>query len=58
MPSLDLTSLGYAFGRLAGAARFASPEIRRVVSLATVAGAWRAYRRDAGVGDVGVAHQP
>jgi len=58
MPSLDLTSLGYTFGRLAGAARFASPEIRRVVSLATVAGAWRAYRRDAGVGDVGVAHQP
>lgn len=58
MPHLDLTSLGYAFGRLAGAARFASPEIRRVASLATVAGAWRAYRRDAGVGDVGPAHQP
>jgi hypothetical protein len=58
MPSLDLTSLGYACGRLAGAARFASPEIRRVASLATVAGAWRAYRRDAGAGDVGPAHQP
>jgi hypothetical protein len=58
MPPLDLTPLGYAFGRLAGAARFASPEIRRVVGLATVAGAWRAYRRDAGAGDVGPAHQP
>ena len=58
MPSLDLTSLGYAFGRLAGATRFASPEIRKVAALATVAGAWRAYRRDAGAGDVGPAHQP
>jgi len=58
MPSLDLTSLGYTLGRLAGAARFASPEICRVASLATVAGAWRAYRRDAGAGDVGPAHQP
>ena len=58
MPLLDLASLGYAFGRLAGAARFASPEIRRVASLATIAGAWRAYRRDAGAGDVGPAHQP
>jgi hypothetical protein len=58
MLSPDLTMLGYAFGRLAGATRFASPEIRRVASLATVAGAWRAYRRDAGAGDVGPAHQP
>jgi hypothetical protein len=58
MPCLDLTHLAYAFGRLAGAARFASPEIRMVVGLATVAGAWRAYRRDAGAGDVGPAHQP
>jgi hypothetical protein len=58
MPSLDLTPLGYAFGRLAGATRFASPEIRKVAALASVAGAWRAYRRDAGAGDVGPAHQP
>jgi len=58
MPIFDLTSLGYAFGRLAGAVRFASPEIRKVASLATVADAWRAYRRDAGIGDVGPAHQP
>ncbi len=58
MPSLDLTSLGYAFGRLAGAARFASNRIRRVAALATVAGAWRAYRLDAGAGDVGPSHQP
>jgi len=58
MPSPDLTPLGYVFGRLAGAARFASPEIRRVSSLANVTSAWRAYRRDAGAGDVGLAHQP
>jgi len=57
MPSPDLTPLGYAFGRLAGATRFASPEIRRVASLATVSDAWRAYRRDAGAGNVGPAHQ-
>ncbi len=58
MLNLELTSLGYALGRLAGATRFASPEIRKVAALATVAGAWRAYRRDAGAGDVGTAHQP
>ena len=58
MLNLELTSLGYALGRLTGATRFASPEIRKVAALATVAGAWRAYRRDAGAGDVGTAHQP
>ncbi len=58
MTSSDHASLGYALGRLAGAIRFASPEIRTVASLATVADAWRAYRRDAGIGDVGPAHQP
>jgi hypothetical protein len=58
MTSADHTSLGYALGRLAGAIRFASPEIRKVARLATVADAWRAYRRDAGIGDVGPAHQP
>ncbi|RYD19933.1 MAG: hypothetical protein EOP89_14990, partial [Lysobacteraceae bacterium] len=52
------TSLGYAIGRLAGAIRFASPELRKVARLATVADAWRAYRRDAGPGDVGPAHRP
>lgn len=58
MPSVDLTLLGYAFGRLTGAVRFASPDVRKVASLATIAGAWRAYRRDAGAGNVGPAHQP
>jgi hypothetical protein len=58
MTSTDHTSLGYALGRLAGAIRFASPEIRKVASLATVADAWRAYRRDAGIGNVGPVHQP
>ena len=58
MTFTDHTSLGYALGRLAGAIRFASPEIRKVASLATVADAWRAYRRDAGLGNVGPAHRP
>ncbi len=58
MSFTDHTSLGYALGGLAGAIRFASPEIRKVASLATVADAWRAYRRDAGIGNVGPAHQP
>ena len=57
MLNLDLTSLGYALGRLAGATRFASPEIQKVAALATVSDAWRAYRRDAGAGDVGPAHE-
>jgi len=57
MPRPDLTHLAYAFGRLAGATRFACPEIRKVAALATVSDAWRAYRRDAGAGDVGPAHQ-
>lgn len=57
MLNLDLTSLGYALGRLAGATRFASPEVRKVAALATVSDAWRAYRRDAGAGDVGPAHE-
>jgi hypothetical protein len=57
MLNLHLTSLGYALGRLAGATRFASPEIRKVAALATVSDAWRAYRRDAGAGDVGPAHE-
>jgi hypothetical protein len=54
----NLSSLGYAFGQLAGATRFASAEIRKVAGLATVSNAWRGYRRDAGAGDVGPAHQP
>lgn len=58
MASTDHFSLGHALGRLASAIRFASPEIHLVASLATVADAWRAYRRDAGIGDVGPAHQP
>jgi len=57
MPRLDLTHLAYAFGRLAGATCFASSEIRKVAALTTVSDAWRAYRRDAGAGDVGPAHQ-
>ena len=57
MLNLDLTSLGYGLGRLAGATRFASPEIRKVAALAALSDAWRAYRRDAGAGDVGPAHE-
>ena len=53
----DLIPLAHALGCLTGATRFATAECNRVGGLATVAGAWRAYRRDAGAGDVGRAHQ-
>jgi len=53
----DLVPLAHALGCLTGATRFATAERNRISGLATVAEAWRAYRRDAGVGDVGLAHQ-
>lgn len=53
----DLVPLGHALGCLTGAARFATAECRRVGAFATIAEAWRTYRRDAGAGDVGLAHE-
>ena len=53
----DFVLLAHALGCLTGATRFATAECNRLGGLATVAEAWRAYRRDAGVGDVGLAHQ-
>lgn len=53
----DFAPLAHALGCLTGATRFATAECNRISGLATVAEAWRAYRRDAGVGDVGLAHQ-
>ncbi len=53
----NLIPLAHALGCLTGATRFATAECNRVGSLAMVAEAWRAYRRDAGAGDVGLAHQ-
>lgn len=51
-----LFSLVHSFGRLDGATAFADREARPLAALATIADAWTAYRRDAGSGDVGVAH--
>lgn len=57
MASHDLVPLGHALGCLTGAGRFATAECRQVGAFATIAEAWRAYRRDAGAGDVGLAHE-
>ena len=56
MAALDLLSLAYAFGQCDSAMRFSDPVHRAIGALATVADAWRAYRRDAGAGETGVAH--
>lgn len=56
-PELDLTSYAHAFGGAQAAWRFASAELRRASALATVSAAWDVFRRDAGAGDVGPAHE-
>jgi hypothetical protein len=53
----SLTRYGFALGRWQGAWRFASPELRRAVSLAQISATWDTFRRDAGAGDVGPAHE-
>ncbi|MET0371722.1 MAG: hypothetical protein ABW039_10135 [Sphingobium sp.] len=49
-------TLAYYFGRLDGAVHFADASHRAMVAQARVAAAWRAFRRDAGAGDTGIAH--
>lgn len=53
-----LVRYGHALGRWQAAWRFASPELRRAVGLAQISAAWDVFRRDAGPGDVGPAHEP
>jgi hypothetical protein len=52
-----LARYGYALGRWQAAWRFAEPELRRAVSFVVISEAWSAFRRDAGAGEVGPAHQ-
>jgi hypothetical protein len=54
--AFDLLPLAYALGQCDGAMRFSAPAHRTIAALATVAEAWRAFRRDAGAGATGVAH--
>ncbi|EIZ79218.1 hypothetical protein WSK_2230 [Novosphingobium sp. Rr 2-17] len=53
----DLTGYAHALGRAQAAWRFAPPELRRAAALATISAAWDVFRRDAGPGAVGPAHE-
>ena len=55
--ALDLTGCAHALGLSEAAWRFAGAELRRTAALATVSTAWDIFRRDAGIGDVGPAHE-
>ena len=55
--ALDLTGYAHALGRAHAAWQFAGAELRRASALATVSAAWDIFRRDAGAGDVGPAHE-
>lgn len=54
---LDLTGYAHALGRAQAAWRFARPPLRRAAALATISAAWDVFRRDAGAGAVGPAHE-
>ncbi len=53
----DLTGFAHALGRAQAAWRFAGTELRRAAALATISAAWDIFRRDAGAGEVGPAHE-
>lgn len=55
--ALDLTGYAHALGSARAAWRFASPTLTRAAALATISAAWDTFRRDAGAGDVGPAHE-
>ena len=48
--------LAHQFGRLDGAVHFADAPHRAMIAQASVAAAWRTFRRDAGAGDTGIAY--
>ena len=56
-PALDLPGYADALGRAEAAWRFAGSELRRAAAFATISAAWDIFRRDAGAGDVGPAHE-
>jgi len=55
--TLNLTGYAHALGRAQAAWRFAAPALRRAAALATISAAWDVFRRDAGAGAVGPAHE-
>ncbi|WP_010219683.1 hypothetical protein [Sphingomonas sp. PAMC 26621] len=48
---------GQALGRTEAGWQFASRRLQKAAALAAVSAAWEMFRRDAGVGDIGPAHQ-
>ena len=54
---LDITGYAHALGRYEASWHFASAELRRAAALRAISMAWDTYRRDAGPGDVGLAHE-
>ncbi|GHH26819.1 hypothetical protein GCM10008023_41880 [Sphingomonas glacialis] len=54
---LALSGYALALGRAQAAWRFAHADLRRASALAAVSAAWDIFRRDAGAGDVGPAHE-
>ncbi len=52
----DFCRYGLALGRAEAGWRFASPTLRKAAALTAVSTAWKAYRRDAGAGEIGPAH--
>lgn len=55
--TIDFASYAHALGSARAAWRFAGAELRRASAFATVSAAWDIFRRDAGAGDVGPAHE-
>ena len=53
----DLTGYAHALGCAQAAWRFAGADLRQAAALATISSAWDTFRRDAGAGDVGPAHE-
>ena len=54
---VDFCRYGQALGRAEAGWKFASPALRKAAALAAVSAAWDFFRRDAGAGDIGPAHQ-
>lgn len=52
-----LARYAYALGRWQAGWRAAAPELRRAAGLAQISAAWDSFRRNAGPGDVGPAHE-
>lgn len=54
---LDLMAYAHALGRYEASWRFAGTELRQALAFRAISAAWDTYRRDAGPGEVGPAHE-